>query len=152
MQIIISYIYFEKITKIYTEEKMNIYYDKDCNLDIIKGKKVAVIGYGSQGNGQANNLKDSGVDVTIGLRVGSSSIAKAEKAGFKVTTVDTAVADADVVMVLTPDEFQGQLYREEIAPNMKAGAALAFSHGFAIHYNQIEPRKDIDVCAWWWCS
>ncbi len=124
---------------------MQVYYDKDCNLEIIRGKKVAVIGYGSQGNAQANNLKDSGVEVTIGLREGSSSIAKAEAAGFAVKTVASAVADADVVMVLTPDEFQGQLYRNEIEYNMKKGAALAFSHGFAIHYNQIVPRKDIDV-------
>ncbi|MBS9782003.1 MAG: ketol-acid reductoisomerase [Gammaproteobacteria bacterium] len=124
---------------------MQVYYDKDCNLEIIRGKKVAVIGYGSQGNAQANNLKDSGVEVTIGLREGSSSIAKAEAAGFAVKTVASAVADADVVMVLTPDEFQGQLYRDEIEYNMKKGAALAFSHGFSIHYNQIVPRKDIDV-------
>ncbi len=124
---------------------MQVYYDKDCNLDIIRGKKVAVIGYGSQGNAQANNLKDSGVEVTIGLREGSSSIAKAEAAGFSVKTVASAVADADVVMVLTPDEFQGQLYRDEIKYNMKKGSALAFSHGFSIHYNQIVPRDDIDV-------
>ncbi len=124
---------------------MKVYYDKDCNLDIIRGKKVSVIGYGSQGNAQANNLKDSGVPVTIGLREGSSSVAKAEQAGFKVASVESAVADADVVMILTPDEFQGELYKKEIEPNMKSGAALAFSHGFAVHYNQIEPRHDIDV-------
>ncbi len=124
---------------------MQVYYDKDCNLDIIRSKKVSVIGYGSQGNAQANNLKDSGVDVTIGLRPGSASAAKAEAAGFKVADVASAVAAADVVMILTPDEFQGQLYAKEIAPNLKAGAALAFSHGFAIHYNQVEPAKDVDV-------
>lgn len=124
---------------------MKIYYDKDCNLDIIRNKKVSIIGYGSQGNAQANNLKDSGVQVTIGLRPGSSSAAKAEAAGFKVADVPTATAEADLVMVLTPDEFQGDLYRNEIAPNLKAGAALAFSHGFAIHYNQVEPRTDVDV-------
>ncbi|PIE45249.1 MAG: ketol-acid reductoisomerase [Gammaproteobacteria bacterium] len=124
---------------------MKVYYDKDCNLDIIRGKKVSVIGYGSQGNAQANNLKDSGVDVTIGLRPGSSSVAKAQAAGLKVADVPTAVAQADVVMVLTPDEFQSQLYKEEIEPNLKNGATLAFSHGFAIHYNQIVPRKDLDV-------
>lgn len=124
---------------------MKIYYDKDCNLDILRGKKVSVIGYGSQGNGQANNLKDSGVEVTIGLRANSSSVAKAEAAGFKVAEVAEAVAQADVVMVLTPDEFQGQLYREEIEPNIKQGATLAFSHGFAIHYNQVVPRADLDV-------
>lgn len=124
---------------------MKVYYDKDCNLDIIRGKKVSVIGYGSQGNAQANNLKESGVDVTIGLRAGSSSAAKAEAAGLKVADVPTAVAQADVVMILTPDEFQGELYRDEIAPNIKSGAALAFSHGFAVHYNQVIPRNDIDV-------
>lgn len=124
---------------------MKIYYDKDCNLDIIRGKKVSIIGYGSQGNGQANNLKDSGVDVTIGLRANSASVAKAQAAGFTVAEVAQAVAEADVVMILTPDEFQGQLYREEIEPNIKKGATLAFSHGFAIHYNQVVPRADLDV-------
>lgn len=124
---------------------MKVFYDKDCNLDIIRGKKVSVIGYGSQGNAQANNLKDSGVNVTIGLRSGSSSAAKAEAAGFHVADVATAVAAADVVMILTPDEFQGQLYRDEIEPNIKPGAALAFSHGFAVHYNQVVPRADLDV-------
>ncbi len=124
---------------------MKVYYDKDCNLDIIRGKKVSVIGYGSQGNAQANNLKDSGAQVTIGLREGSGSIVKAQQAGFRVASVESAVAEADVVMVLTPDEFQGELYKTEIEPNMKPGAALAFSHGFAVHYNQIVPRHDIDV-------
>ncbi len=124
---------------------MKVYYDKDCNLDIIRGKKISVIGYGSQGNGQANNLKDSGATVTIGLRAGSSSAAKAQAAGFKVAEVAEAVAEADIVMILTPDEFQGQLYREEIEPNIKKGATLAFSHGFAIHYNQVVPRADLDV-------
>ena len=124
---------------------MKVYYDKDCNLDLIRGKKASVIGYGSQGNGQANNLKDSGVDVSIGLRLGSASVAKAQVAGFKVLGVADAVAAADVVMILTPDEFQGQLYREEIEPNIKKGATLAFSHGFAIHYNQVVPRSDLDV-------
>lgn len=124
---------------------MKIFYDKDCNLDIIRGKKISVIGYGSQGNAQANNLKDSGANVTIGLRAESSSVAKAEAAGFQVADVATAVAAADVVMILTPDEFQGQLYRDEIEPNIKPGAALAFSHGFAVHYNQVVPRADLDV-------
>ncbi|MPV85484.1 ketol-acid reductoisomerase [Ostreibacterium oceani] len=124
---------------------MKVYYDKDCNIDIIRGKKVAIIGFGSQGNAQANNLKDSGVDVTVGLRPGSSSIPKVEAAGLKVLDVPSAVSAADLVMVLTPDEFQGQLYREEIEPNLKPGATLAFSHGFSIHYNQIVPRKDLDV-------
>ncbi|HZJ95124.1 MAG TPA: ketol-acid reductoisomerase [Thiopseudomonas sp.] len=124
---------------------MKVYYDKDCDLSIIKGMKVAVIGYGSQGHAHACNLKDSGVDVTVGLRAGSSSIAKAEAHGLKVADVATAVKAADVVMVLTPDEFQGQLYKEELEPNLKQGATLAFAHGFSIHYNQVTPRADLDV-------
>jgi ketol-acid reductoisomerase len=124
---------------------INIYYDKDCDLSLVKGKKVAIIGYGSQGHAHANNLKDSGVDVTVALRPGSASAAKAEHAGLPVKSVDEAVREADVVMVLTPDEFQSQLYREKLEPNLKQGAALAFAHGFAIHYNQIVPREDLDV-------
>ncbi|WP_151671589.1 ketol-acid reductoisomerase [Nitrincola schmidtii] len=124
---------------------MKVYYDKDCDLSIIRGKKVSIIGYGSQGHAHACNLKDSGVDVTVGLRAGSSSRAKAEAAGLKVADVADAVKSSDVVMILTPDEFQGQLYRNEIEPNIKQGATLAFAHGFSIHYNQIEPRKDLDV-------
>ena len=124
---------------------MQVYYDKDCDLSIIKGMKVAIIGYGSQGHAHANNLKDSGVDVTVGLRAGSASAAKAESAGLKVDNVPAAVAAADLVMILTPDEFQSQLYRDEIEPNIKQGATLAFAHGFAIHYNQIVPRADLDV-------
>jgi ketol-acid reductoisomerase len=124
---------------------MQVYYDKDCDLSIIQGKKVAIIGFGSQGHAHACNLKESGVDVTVGLRPGSSSIAKAEAYGLKTNDVPSAVAAADVVMVLTPDEFQSQLYAAEIEPNLKQGATLAFAHGFAIHYNQIEPRKDLDV-------
>ncbi len=124
---------------------MQVYYDKDCDLSIIQGKKVAIIGYGSQGHAHACNLKDSGVDVTVGLRAGSGSIAKAEAHGLKVAEVAAAVQQADVVMVLTPDEFQGQLYREELEPNLKKGATLAFAHGFSIHYNQVVPRADLDV-------
>lgn len=124
---------------------MKVYYDKDCDLAIIQGKKVAIIGYGSQGHAHACNLKDSGVDVTVGLRAGSSSVAKAEAHGLKVSEVAPAVAQADVVMILTPDEFQSQLYKEEIEPNLKEGATLAFAHGFAIHYNQVVPRADLDV-------
>ena len=124
---------------------MQVYYDKDCDLSIIQGKKVAIIGYGSQGHAHACNLKDSGVDVTVGLRSGSSSIAKAEAHGLKVADVASAVQQADVVMVLTPDEFQGQLYRDELEPNLKQGATLAFAHGFSIHYNQVVPRADLDV-------
>lgn len=124
---------------------MQRYYDKDADLSIIKSKKVAIIGYGSQGHAHANNLKDSGVEVVVGLREGSSSVAKAEGSGLTVKSVAEAVAWADLVMVLTPDEFQFQLYAEEIEPNIKQGATLAFAHGFAIHYNQIVPRKDLDV-------
>ena len=124
---------------------MQVYYDKDCDLSIIQGKKVAIIGFGSQGHAHACNLKDSGVEVTVGLRAGSSSIAKAEAYGLKTADVPSAVAAADVVMVLTPDEFQSQLYRDEVEPNLKQGATLAFAHGFAIHYNQVVPRKDLDV-------
>ena len=124
---------------------MNIYYDKDCDLSIIKGMKVTIVGYGSQGHAHANNLKDSGVDVTVGLRSSSASVAKAESAGLKVAPVDVAVKSADLVMVLTPDEFQSQLYKEEIEPNLKQGAVLAFAHGFSIIYNQVIPRKDLDV-------
>ncbi|MEL7450259.1 MAG: ketol-acid reductoisomerase [Pseudomonadota bacterium] len=124
---------------------MTIYYDKDCDLDIIKSKSVAVIGYGSQGHAHALNLQDSGVSVTVGLREGSASAAKARDAGLAVASVPEAVAGADLVMVLTPDEFQAQLYKGEIEPNLKQGATLAFAHGFAIHYNQVVPRADLDV-------
>ena len=124
---------------------LNVYYDKDCDLSLIQGKKVAIIGYGSQGHAHALNLKDSGVDVTVGLRSGSASWKKAENAGLKVAETADAVAGADVVMILTPDEFQRQLYKDVIEPNIKQGATLAFAHGFAIHYNQVEPRSDLDV-------
>jgi ketol-acid reductoisomerase len=124
---------------------MNIYYDKDCDLAIIKGMKVAIIGYGSQGHAHANNLKDSGVDVTVGLRSDSASVAKAEATGLVVKNVPEAVAGADLVMILTPDEFQSSLYRNEVEPKLKQGAVLAFAHGFSIHYNQVIPRKDLDV-------
>ena len=124
---------------------MNIYYDKDCDLSIIKGMKVTIVGYGSQGHAHANNLKDSGVDVTIALRAGSASAAKAEAAGLVVKSAADAVKDADLVMILTPDEFQYKLYKDDIEPNIKQGATLAFAHGFSIHYNQIVPRADLDV-------
>lgn len=124
---------------------MNIYYDKDCDLSIIKGMKVAIIGYGSQGHAHANNLKDSGVDVIVGLREGSASAKKAENAGLTVKNTPDAVKEADLVMILTPDEFQSQLYKADIAPNLKQGAVLAFAHGFSIHYNQVVPREDLDV-------
>jgi len=124
---------------------MNIYYDKDCDLSIIKSKKVAIIGYGSQGHAHALNLKESGADVTVALRAGSASAAKAENEGLTVKPIADAVKAADVVMVLAPDEIQSALYKSEIEPNLKEGSTLAFAHGFAIHYNQIVPRKDLDV-------
>lgn len=124
---------------------MNIYYDKDCDLSIIKGKKVSIIGYGSQGHAHANNLNDTGVDVTVGLRDGSASVAKAERAGLVVKSVVDAVASADVVMILAPDEHQAALYTEQVEPNIKKGATLAFAHGFNIHFEQIKPRADLDV-------
>ncbi len=124
---------------------MNIYYDKDADLSLIKGRTVAIIGYGSQGHAHANNLKDSGVDVVVGLRPGSASVGKAEAAGLSVKSVEQAAASADLVMILAPDEHQAKLYRDEIEPNIKQGAALAFAHGFNIHFGQIEPRPDLDV-------
>ncbi|MDZ4184819.1 MAG: ketol-acid reductoisomerase [Desulfuromonadales bacterium] len=124
---------------------MKLYYDKDADLALIQGMKVTIVGYGSQGHAHANNLKDSGVDVTVALRPGSTSAIKAENSGLKVKSVADAVAQADLVMVLTPDEFQFQLYRDELAPNLKQGATLAFAHGFSIHYNQVVPRPDLDV-------
>jgi len=124
---------------------MQVYYDKDADLSIVQNKKVAIIGYGSQGHAHANNLKDSGVDVVVGLRSDSASVAKAEACGLTVKEVPEAVAGADLVMMLTPDEFQSQLYKSAIEPNLKRGAALAFAHGFAILYNQIAPRVDLDV-------
>ncbi len=124
---------------------MNIYYDKDADLSIIKGKTVAIIGYGSQGYAHANNLKDSGVNVIVGLRAGSSSTAKAESTGLKVDTIENATAAADVIMVLAPDEHQAKLYHDVLEPNLKEGAALAFAHGFNIHFGQIDPRADLDV-------
>ncbi len=124
---------------------MQVYYDQDADLAIIRSKRVTIIGYGSQGHAHANNLRDSGVEVTVGLRPGSKSWTKAERAGLAVKPVAEAVHGADVVMVLAPDEHQPRLYREEIEPNIKPGAALAFAHGFNIHFQQIEPRADLDV-------
>ena len=124
---------------------MNIYYDKDADLALIKSKKVAVIGYGSQGHAHSNNLNDSGVEVCVGLRQGSSSAAKAQGAGLTVKGIEEAVGWADVVMMLAPDEHQAALYREQVAPHIRDGAALAFAHGFNIHFRQIEPRADLDV-------
>ena len=125
---------------------MRVYYDRDADVNLIKNKKVAVLGYGSQGHAHANNMKDSGVkDIVIGLRPGSKSAQKAEAAGLKVMSVADAAAWADVVMILTPDETQGDLYREELEKNLKQGAAIAFAHGLAIHFKIIEPRPDLDV-------
>lgn len=124
---------------------MQVFYDKDADLSIIKGKKVAIIGYGSQGHAHAQNLKDSGVDVVVGLRKDGASWKKAENAGHKVKEVADAVKKADVVMILLPDESQPDVYRNDIAPNLKKGSALAFAHGFNIHYNQIVPPADVDV-------
>ncbi len=124
---------------------MKVYYDKDADLSLIKGRKVTIVGYGSQGHAHAQNLKDSGVKVTVALRKGGASWDKAKKAGLKVEEIAKAVKDADVVMMLLPDENIPQVYNNEVAPNMKAGAALAFAHGFNIHYNQVVPRDDVDV-------
>ena len=124
---------------------MNIYYDKDADLSLIQGRQVAIIGYGSQGHAHANNLNDSGVGVTVGLRKGSASIAKAEAAGLTVKPIAAAVRGADLVMLLAPDEHQAGLYEREIAPHIKSGAALAFAHGFNIHFEQILPAAELDV-------
>ncbi len=124
---------------------MKVYYDKDADLSLIKGKQVTIIGYGSQGHAHAQNLKDSGVNVTIGLRKDGGSWKKAVNAGHKVAEIADAVKTADVVMILLPDEQQTDVYNTQIAPNMKNHAALAFAHGFNVHYNQIIPREDVDV-------
>ncbi len=125
---------------------MQVYYDKDADLSIIQKMHVLVVGYGSQGHAHANNLRDSGVsNVTIGLRPGSDSWRKAENAGFSVAEVADAAKSADLIMVLTPDEQQMALYRDQIAPNVKNGATLAFAHGFNVHFELIEPREDLDV-------
>lgn len=124
---------------------LNVYYDKDCNIDLIKSKKVAMIGFGSQGHAHAENLRDSGVEVVVGLRKGGASWAKAEAKGFEVLTVAEATAKADVVMILLPDENQAEIYANEIKPNLKEGATLAFGHGFNIHYGRITPDANTDV-------
>jgi ketol-acid reductoisomerase len=124
---------------------MKVYYDKDANLEKIRDKKVAIIGFGSQGHAHAQNLTESGVDVTVGLRKNGSSWKKAEAAGLKVREVPEAVKGADVVMILIPDESQGDTYREEVGPNLKKGAYLAFAHGFNVHFGQIVPAKDTNV-------
>ncbi|QDQ26594.1 ketol-acid reductoisomerase [Chitinimonas arctica] len=124
---------------------MKVFYDKDADLSLIKGKQVTIVGYGSQGHAHALNLKDSGVNVTIGLRKDGASWSKAANAGLDVREVAEAVKSADVVMILLPDESQPDVYKRDIEPNIKQGAVLAFAHGFNIHYNQIVPRADLDV-------
>ena len=124
---------------------MKVYYDKDCDLSLIKGKKVTIVGYGSQGHAHAQNLNDSGVKVTVGVRKGGPSWDKVKKAGLKVAEVAEAVKSADVVMVLLPDEQIASVYVNDIEPNIKKGASLAFAHGFNVHYNQVVPREDLDV-------
>jgi len=124
---------------------MKIYYEKDADLSLIKSKKVAIIGYGSQGFGHSNNLKDSGVDVVVGLRDGSSSKSKVESAGLKVMSIVEATKWADVIMILTPDETQGELYNKDILPNLSAGNYIAFAHGFNIHYGQIKAPEGVSV-------
>jgi ketol-acid reductoisomerase len=124
---------------------MKVYYDKDADLSLVKGKKVAIVGYGSQGHAHALNLKESGVNVTVALRKGGASWDKAAKAGLAVKEVADAVKDADIVMILLPDESHPEVYKESIHAHIKKGAALAFAHGFNIHYGQVQPREDLDV-------
>ncbi|MBF0401322.1 MAG: ketol-acid reductoisomerase [Magnetococcales bacterium] len=124
---------------------MKVFYDRDADLAHLKSKKIAIIGYGSQGHAHAQNLKDSGMNVVVGLRTGSTSWKKAENAGLAVAEISQAVAGADVVMLLAPDEHQARIYREGIAPHMKPGASLAFAHGFNIHFGQIDPPLECDV-------
>ncbi|MDO4705171.1 ketol-acid reductoisomerase [Allofranklinella schreckenbergeri] len=124
---------------------MKVFYDKDCDLSLIKGKTVAIIGYGSQGHAHAQNLNDSGVKVIVGLRKGGASWGKAEQAGLQVMEVAEAVKNADVVMILLPDEDIAAVYKEHVEPHIKQGASLAFAHGFNVHYNQVVPREDLDV-------
>jgi ketol-acid reductoisomerase len=124
---------------------MKVYYDKDADLSIVKSKKVTIVGYGSQGHAHANNLNDSGVNITVGLREDGASWSKAKKAGLTVKSVAESVKDADIVMLLLPDERIAAVYEAEVEPNLKKGATLAFAHGFNIHYSQVSPRDDLDV-------
>ena len=124
---------------------MNVFYDKDCDLSLLKGKRIAIIGYGSQGHAHALNLNDSGMNVVVGLRKEGASWGKAEKAGLKVAEIRDAVKDADLVMLLMPDETIASVYQADIAPVIKQDAALAFAHGFNVHYGQVSPRADLDV-------
>jgi ketol-acid reductoisomerase len=127
------------------EETMKVYYDKDADLSLIKGKKVTIVGYGSQGHAHALNLNESGIKVTVGLRKSGASWGKAKKAGLNVREVAEAIKGADFVMMLMPDEHIAAVYRSEVAPNIKKNATLAFAHGFNIHYGQVAPREDLDV-------
>ena len=124
---------------------MNVFYDKDCDLSLLTGKKVAIIGYGSQGHAHAQNLNDSGINVVVGVRKGGPSWAKVEKAGLRVAEVRAAVEGADLVMLLMPDETIASVYLADIVPVIKQGASLAFAHGFNVHYGQVVPRADLDV-------
>src|ERR1043165_6894473 len=124
---------------------MQVYYDRDADLSVLRGKKVAVLGYGSQGHAHANNLRDSGVEVVVGLRRGSSSWPKAENAGLKVSETAEAAAAADIIMILLPDELQGEAYEKEIRPDLKSGNYLAFGHGFNIHFKRIVPPPEVNV-------
>jgi ketol-acid reductoisomerase len=129
----------------FKEMNMKVYYDKDADLSLVKGKNVTIIGYGSQGHAHAQNLNDSGVKVTVGVRKGGPSWAKVEKAGLKVADVADAVKGADVVMMLLPDEQIATVYKDDVEPHIKQGASLAFAHGFNVHYGQVVPRADLDV-------
>ena len=124
---------------------MKVYYDKDADLSLIRDKKVAIVGYGSQGHAHALNLKESGVPVTVALRDGSNSAVKAKNAGLAVKNIPDAVKEADLVMILAPDEQHKKLYAESIEPNLKKGATLAVAHGFSVHFGFIHPRNDLDV-------
>src|SRR2546429_8248716 len=124
---------------------MKVYYDKDADLSLVKGRKVTIVGYGSQGHAHAQNLQESGVKVTVGLRKDGASWDKAKKGGINVAEVDEAIKGADIVMILLPDEHHAQVYKEQVEPNIKKGASLAFAHGFNIHYGLIQPREDLDV-------
>src|SRR4029078_5752675 len=124
---------------------MKVYYDKDADLSLIKGKNVTIVGYGSQGHAHAQSLNDSGVKITVGLRRGGASWSKAERAGLRVAEVAEAVKQADIVMMLLPDERVAAVYKSAVEPNIKQGASLAFAHGFNVHYGQVVPRADLDV-------
>src|SRR5882672_5774828 len=124
---------------------MKVYYDKDADLSLVKGKKVTILGYGSQGHAHSLNLQESGVKVSVGLRKGGASWDKAKKGGLKVADLGEAIKGADIVMILLPDEHHAEVYKEHVEPNIKKGASLAFAHGFNIHYGLIQPRADLDV-------